>query len=236
MSILDHLRGLFRRSDMPDEVRRAFERARTPRDLLRELDRVLTENEVEYKDLERELERLEEKERLESAKIREGAVEGRQKRSTLLSIQRLRRQMDNLESRLRIYDRNMSLHQNLIGKIQEMEAMRLRGIDEKAIDKIVMEFEEQLEKYEETMSAGELAETAERTTAREERELAEIEREILGKPVPSKVETRREALAVEAVPEKAPAVEKAPPAAGAKPLEGEAPAPEVEKKKEIELE
>ena len=48
---------------------------------------------------------------------------------------------------LRIYERNMNLHLNLIGKIQQMEAMKLGGVDEAKIDQIVMDFEEKLEKY-----------------------------------------------------------------------------------------
>ena len=181
MSLLDQLRGLFARDEIPDEAKRIFDKAQTPHELLKGLDKLLTENEVEFKELERELERLEDREKSEMQRVREGAVDGRQKRNTLLQIQRLRKQMDNYESRLRIYDRNMNLHLNLIGKIQEMEAMKLRGVDESKIDRIVMDFEETLEKYNDTMNAAEIAQTTKSTaSARDERELAALEREIVG--------------------------------------------------------
>jgi hypothetical protein len=199
MSLLDRLKELFARDEIPEEAKRVFDRATTPKELLRGLDELLTTNEVEFKDLERELERLEERERAEIARIREGAVEGRQKRNALLSIQRLRKQMDNYESRLRIYDRNMTLHLGLIGKIQEIEAMKLRGVDETRIDRIVMEFEEQLEKYNDTMSAADAAETSKHAlTAKDDRDLAALEREITGAaPVEERRRREAEAAAIE---------------------------------------
>jgi hypothetical protein len=191
MSVLDRLKGLFSRDEIPDEAKRVFDRANTPRELLRGLDELLTTNEVEFKELERELERLESHERDEMARIRDGLVEGRQKRNALLSIQRLRKQMDNYESRLRIFDRNMNLHLSLIGKIQEIEAMKLRGVDEQRIDRIVMDFEEHLEKWNDTMSAAEVAESTRQTlTAKDDRDLAALEREIVGGLPPEKERVR----------------------------------------------
>lgn len=181
MSLLDHLRHLFSRAEIPDEARRIFDRAQTPQDLLRGLDHLLTQNEVEFRELERELEKLEAREREEIDRVRAGAVDGRQKRNALLAIQRLRKQMENYENRLRIYDRNMNLHLDLIGKIQEIEAMKLRGVDEARIDRIVMDFEEALEKYDDTMHAAEVAgESRSRLGAKDERDLAALEREITG--------------------------------------------------------
>src|SRR5205085_8997888 len=70
MSVLERLKGLFGRDEIPDEAKRVFDRAQTPRELLRGLDELLTTNEVEFKELERELEKTEGKEREEMARIR----------------------------------------------------------------------------------------------------------------------------------------------------------------------
>lgn len=219
MSVLDRLKGLFGRDEIPDEAKRVFDRATTPRELLRGLDELLTTNEVEFKELERELERLEAHEKDEMTRVRDGLVDGRQKRNALLSIQRLRKQMDNYENRLRIYDRNMNLHLSLIGKIQEIEAMKLRGVDEQRIDRIVMDFEEHLEKWNDTMSAADVAETSKQTlSAKDDRDLAALEREIVtGEAKPREAEPARR-KAIEDVVKTA-----------------EAPAPKAEEKK-LELE
>jgi len=182
MSLLEKLRGLFNRSEIPEEAKQIFDRAETPAELLRGLDALLTRNEIEFKELDREIQKLEAIEKAETAKIREGVCEGRQKRNALLYIQRLRKQMDNYENRLRIYDRNIKLQLDLIGKIQDMEAMKLKGVDEEHIDRILAEFEESLERYRETVGAAELVEGSLRaTSAKEERELAQLEAEIMGK-------------------------------------------------------
>ena len=50
--------------------------------------------------------------------------------NALRRIGRLRKQMDNLEERLRIYNRNINLQIHLAGKVQALDAMELRGVDE----------------------------------------------------------------------------------------------------------
>ena len=114
------------------------------------------------------------------ARIREGLPEGRRKRNALVELQRLRKQLENLDSRQRIYDRNMSLHLNLIGKIQDMEAMDLSGVQEGEIDRIVMDFEEQFEKWQGTVMAGEVAVRELAGSAADDVDTAALERELLG--------------------------------------------------------
>lgn len=182
MALLDVFKRLFTRDDIPDETRRLFESARSTQELLRGLDHLLTTNEVQFKELDDEINKLERLEQIEVGRIKTGELTGRQKRNALLYIKRLRKQMDAYEQRLRIYDRNMNLHLNLISKIQDIEAMKLRGVDETRIDAILMEFEENLEKYNETMNAASvLSETqVTRPSADEERELRALETELLG--------------------------------------------------------
>ena len=83
----------------------------------------------------------------------------------------------------------MNLHLNLIGKIQDVEAMNLRGVNEGRIDAIIMGFEENLEKYNETMHAAEVLDTTSVANAsmHEERELQDLEREITTEVAPKRV-------------------------------------------------
>ncbi|GIW70693.1 MAG: hypothetical protein KatS3mg102_0235 [Planctomycetota bacterium] len=181
MALLDRIKSLFVRPDLPEETRRLFETARSTRELLHGLDRLLTHNEVELNELDRELAKLEALERSEAAKVRAGVVDGRRKKSVLFQIQRLRRQMDLYEQRQRIYRHNINLHLQLIGKIQEMEAMKLRGVDDKQIEEIALRFEESREKFEEAMHAVATLDTSmELGAEREDRELEALEAELLG--------------------------------------------------------
>jgi hypothetical protein len=182
LTLLEKLKNLFNRDEIPDETKQIFDSAKTPTDLLRGLDMLLTRNEVEAKELNDEITKIEEQCVGEEDAIRAGALPERQKRNALMKIKRLRKTMDNYEGRLRIYERNMNLHLNLIGKIQQMEAMKLGGVDEQQIDKIVMEFEEKLEKYADVMNAAEVHEGKSATfSAKEDRELKTLEAEIVGK-------------------------------------------------------
>jgi hypothetical protein len=177
----EKLKRLFSRKEVPEEARELYEKANNTRELLKGLDAILTRNEVESRELTKEIAALEGKEKEEEAKVKSGDVTGRQKRNTLLLIRRMRKQLDNLDHRLRIYDRNMNLHLNLIGKIQDMEAMQLRGVKEEQIDEILLDFESNMEDYAGTLTAASIVESgAGELDSREERELKKIEEEILG--------------------------------------------------------
>ncbi len=182
MTLLERLKALFTRDEIPDEAKLIFDKAKTPSDLLRGLDNLLTRNEVEARELNDEITKIEKQTSDVEEEIRAGALPERQKRNSLLLVKRLRKTMDNYEGRLRIYERNMTLHLNLIGKIQQMEAMKLRGVDEARMDQIVMDFEESLEKYADVMSAADAHEGRTATvSAREDRELRDLESEIVRK-------------------------------------------------------
>lgn len=181
MTLLERLKGLFARDDVPDEAKAVFAKAKTHADVLRGLDELITRNEMEANELNNEIVKIEELSREEEERIRAGSLPERQMRSTLLHIKRLRKQMDLYESRLRIYERNMDLLQTLMGKIQQMEAMKLSGVDEGRIDEIANEFDEKREKYEDLITASQAYEAGTvGLSAREDRELSALKAEILG--------------------------------------------------------
>lgn len=181
MGLFQSLKKLFSSRFISDEARAAYERAANTSELLTALDDVLTHNEVELKVVQKEYEKLEGAERAEADKIREGDVAGRQKRYTLQSIKRLRLQLDNLEHRMAIYDRSITMNLKLIARIQDMEAMQQRGVDENKVDEILADYETQLMEFTDAAEATEesLAITS-RLVEEEDQELAAIEAELAG--------------------------------------------------------
>lgn len=181
MALFERLRRLFALRALGDDARKAYQDAKSTAELLRRLDDVLTRNEVELGEVRKEVDRIESAERGECGKVREGKVEGRQKRYTLQTIKRLRHQLDNLEHRMAIYDRNITLHLNLIAKVQDMQAMSLRGVEETQIDEIITEFEQQLGEFTEAVRAGEasLAVVSD-LVAEEDQALRTLEGELTG--------------------------------------------------------
>ena len=89
--------------------------------------------------------------------------------------------MDALEDRMKILDTNINLHLKLMGKIQSMQAMEMRGVEEEQIDTVLLEFDAQLEEYESALKAGELVDSRRfEVDSAEEQALEELEAEILG--------------------------------------------------------
>jgi hypothetical protein len=195
MSIFDKLGKLFKDTPLPDETKEIFINTSDTKELLGGLDKLITRNELKLKQLNKELEKLEDMEQVVVIKVREGKVAGRAKNNALRSVQRMRRQLDNIEQRIEIYDRNITLHLNLIGKIQQMEAMSLAGVDEEQIDDIILDFESHFEEYTETVAAAEGAAVQHQPfRSASESELAQLEAEIKGEAQPAARSEEEEAL------------------------------------------
>jgi len=178
--VMERLRRLFARKEIPVEARDILARASTPEQMLRGLDELITRNEVEVGRIHREIEALEAVEGQEKERIRSGELPERSRNNALRKIQRLRKQMDNFEERLRIYNRNISLQIDLAGKVQSLEAMELRGVDEERIDSILLEYEEQLAVYSSVLDGEEIATSALPAQLDDSLELRALEAEILG--------------------------------------------------------
>ncbi|MBN1444461.1 MAG: hypothetical protein JXA90_17240 [Planctomycetes bacterium] len=178
--LIERLKQMLGRSPLPADTRRLVAGARSTTELARELDELVTANDLELRTLQKEIEELERREQEEAEKVRSAGVGARSRRISLLHIRRLRRQQDGLESRLRIHDQNMSLHLGLLSKIQSLEAMEMRGIEEAEIDSVVLDFEEELGRYSRAMEAGAAAAAPPPLLDSErDRELAELEAEIV---------------------------------------------------------
>ena len=176
----ERLRRIFGRTPVPREARDLVAGANTTKEILQGLDELITRNEVELEDLHREVEGLEKLEAREVEAIQGGRLGARSQRNALRKVQRLRKQMDNVEDRVRIHDSNIHLLIQLVGKIQAIESMEMRGVGEEEIDSILVDFESQLEEYTQSVQANDIAATdLAASDLSGEKDLAALEAEIL---------------------------------------------------------
>jgi hypothetical protein len=196
MSVMEKLRNLFQREDLPDETRQLYLNSASPRDLIKGLETLRGRNEIELRENEEELIGLEKAILLEEDSVRKGGLTPTEETIILRRIERLEKQRANLEKQVSIYNENVNLHLNLIAKIQEMEAMRSRGVGEEEIDRLVDEVEDHVEEYKRVSIAAEggantvsaVDESAER------RRLEEIKKRIVGVKEEPKVQTVQQPL------------------------------------------
>jgi hypothetical protein len=179
--MLSRLTQLFQKRTIPEEARDLFKRSTSIRELVKGLDRLKTENELELNQLKDEVLVLEQEEQDLISQLKQG-IEGRRKKFVLQNIQRLRKQMDNMDRRIGIYDQNILLHLTLMGKILDMEAMEQKGVEEAKIEEILLDFDATLEQYLENQLEGTESTASQVFKAEQERELSALEQEILAQP------------------------------------------------------
>ena len=184
MSLFDSLKSMLAGPEVPPETREAVTRATGYRELLAAIDRICTANEVKLREIEREIRSLEGVERSEIERLREDQPSEREKKLILQRIERVRKQIRILDDKIDIHTKNIDLHQNLMGKIQRVESMSMQAIDEKLIDEVLGDFEEQFERYKNVMHAGMAADEVSTSplTSKDRASLRALEEELLGKP------------------------------------------------------
>jgi hypothetical protein len=180
MSLLERIKNVFSRSSLPEETQLLIAGVRDVDELRLELDKIATRNEVEAREIEREIEKLGKAEEAHKGRITGGTLSEREKLSILREIKRLRRRMDSLERRHRIHQDNIDLHLGLFDRITEMQAMELKKVTQGQIEEITVDYEERLEKHRDIMSVAKAASATEGyEDTRERKELAALEAEIL---------------------------------------------------------
>lgn len=181
MSVMEKLKNLFQSADLPDETRQIYGRASNPRELLRELEALRGRNEIDLRECEEQLLGVEKAIALEEQAIRRGGLTPTEETIALRRIERLEKHRANSERQARIYNENVNLHMNLIAKIQELEAMRSRGVGEDEIDRLIGEVEAGITDYKRVGIAAEsgAAIAAPVDESAERRRLEELKRRIL---------------------------------------------------------
>jgi hypothetical protein len=182
MSVMEKLKSLFQRSDLPDETRQIYLNAANPRELVKGLEELRGRNEIDLRESEQELMGLEKAIMMEEGSVRRGGLTRTEEMIALRRIERLEKQRANLEKQASIYNENVNLHLNLIARIQEMEAMRSRGVGEEEIDRLVEDVEGSVEEYKRVSIAAESGTSINPAVdeSAERRRLDEIKRRIVG--------------------------------------------------------
>jgi len=181
VSLLEKIKGMFGKQPLPEETR-ALLSGVADVDALREgLDGIVTSNEVEARNIEREINQLAQNETNHKAKIQTGDPSQREKLNVLREIKRLRRRMDSLEKRHRIHQDNIDLHLGLFDRISEMQAMELKKVSQAQIEELSADYDEALDKHRDLMATARAAAGLEGVyeDSAEQAELAALEAEIL---------------------------------------------------------
>lgn len=181
MSLLDKIKRMFGRNPLPDETKLLLSGVDDVAALREGLDQIVTRNEVEAREIEREIDNLAKMEDAHKEKVAAGELSQRDKMNALREIKRLRRRMTSLEKRHRIHQDNIDLHLGLFDRITEMEAMELKQVTQSQIEEIAVDYEEKLDKHRDIVAAGKAATGLENLyeDSAERAELAALEREIL---------------------------------------------------------
>ncbi|MCA8914598.1 MAG: hypothetical protein KDB90_04230 [Planctomycetes bacterium] len=184
MSLLDQIKQMLRGTS--GDAEQVIKDAHSTREMLEHLDELITQNEVELRKTRQELARLELSERASMENIKSGRVGDREKEFVLLQIKRTRTQMGNLKLKADILNKNIELHMNLVGKIQAMEAMDLRGIEQSVVERVMLDFEEGMEKFRDSVNTGEgvIQSRDDVLTNKDKDELRKLEKEIMGEAPP----------------------------------------------------
>jgi len=201
MSLLDRIKEMIRgHSGKTEQVIRS---ASSTREVLDHLDELITTNEVELRKVRNELARMEMSERASVENLKSGRVGEREKEFVLLQVKRTRGQMDSLKLRADILNKNIELHMNLVGKIQAMEAMDLRGIEQSMVEKVMLDYEEGMEKFKESVHAGDgvTKKKEDVLSAKDKEELRKLEAEIMGESEKTSTRKNTEAFSDEALAE-----------------------------------
>lgn len=194
MSLLEKIKTLFSRTSLPEETRLLLTNVKDVEDLRAGLDQIATQNEVEAREIERDIEKLARMEAAHKERVLAGTLSEREKMSALREIRRLRRRMDSLEKRHRIHQDNIDLHLGLFDRITEMQAMELKKVNQNQIEEIAVDYEEKLEKHRDIMNAARVAHGMDSVLedSAERKALIDLEREIMA-------ESRAEAIETEPV-------------------------------------
>ncbi|MCA8918767.1 MAG: hypothetical protein KDB32_06790 [Planctomycetes bacterium] len=194
MNLLERIKLMF--SGSTGDAEMVIKNANSTREMLEHLDELITQNEVELRKTRQELARLELSERASIENIKTGRVGDREKEFVLLQIKRTRTHMGNLKLKADILNKNIELHMNLVGKIQAMEAMDLRGIEQSVVERVMLDFEEGMDKFRESVQTGDgvVQNRDEVLSNKDKEDLRKLEKEIMGEETRQRQRTTDEDL------------------------------------------
>ncbi|MCD4656168.1 MAG: hypothetical protein K8S87_01355 [Planctomycetes bacterium] len=138
-------------------------------------------NEVQVREIERDIEKLSAIENEEMLKIKSGTMIERRKKLALLAIRRIRREISIFDRKIEIHSKNIDTHQSIIGTVEEIKSKEMLGVNEDLIMKVIESAAKNDEKFQEVITTASAIEhtSVPVLTASDKAELEAIEKEIL---------------------------------------------------------
>jgi len=170
MDFLNKILGLFKKKPVRNEGLHSFSAEalealaaaedetffRDSRLWLQRFDEYITAAEIEIESVSIELDGLISLQDSVTAQLRTLDKSGSwHEKSLLIKLERLNLHGENLKKRIQIYSQNIRVYLNLMAKIQDIQAMKMNGLDEPKISNIWIQFKECLDQYKDRLLAEE---------------------------------------------------------------------------------
>jgi hypothetical protein len=182
-----------------------LERIKNSKGLLQCLDELITSNEADIDKLSSELDKYAVDEEAIKKQVKEvNAPNSWKERNLLLKLERLLIQKQNSQQRLEIYNQNIRVCMNMVARIQDMDAMKMGGINETKIEDVWLDFKTHFEQYKDRILHGEVSEedSINVTSIALERRLHKLRNEIFGVEEPFTESVKTQAPIKTEMPEK----------------------------------
>lgn len=179
--MIDKMKEFFADSCLTRTMRKAVKKAKTVDDLIDILEDLKTENEDELNIIDEDVDTISRAIRLEHDYLKAYKLDERKKKLVLQRINRYENEMSIIDQRIDIHNKNITLLQNIIGKITIMESMAMQGLDDGQIDQVVVEFQSMMDQYNDIVEADSASRkiTHSILTVHDKQKLQSIEDELL---------------------------------------------------------
>jgi len=181
MSLLNRVKDFVLGQDSVQSEKDGILSAKDYDELVGIVKKIKRVNEVQVREIEREIDKLSAIESEEITKIRSGNLIERKKKLALLAIRRIRREITIFDRKIEIHSKNIDTHQSIIGTIEEIKSKEMLGINEDLIMKVIESAAKRDEKFQEVITTASAIEhtSVPVLTASDKAELEAIEKEIL---------------------------------------------------------
>lgn len=179
--MIDKMKEFFADSCLTRTMRKAVKKAKTVDDLIDILEDLKTENEDELNIIDEDVDTISRAIRLEHDYLKAYKLDERKKKLILQRINRYENEMSIIDQRIDIHNKNITLLQNIIGKITIMESMAMQGLDDGQIDQVVVEFQSMMDQYNDIVEADSASRKIAHSilTVHDKQKLQSIEDELL---------------------------------------------------------
>ena len=181
MSLLNRVKDFLMGQDSVQTEKDEILSAKDYDELVGIIKKIKRVNEVQVREIEREIEKLSAIESEEIIKIKSGNMIERRKKLALLAIRRIRREIAIYDRKIEIHSKNIDTHQSIIGTVEEIKSKEMLGVNEDLIMNMIESAAKKDEKFQDVITTASAIEhtSVPVLTASDKAELEAIEKEIL---------------------------------------------------------